>query len=105
MATCSCMCIFMCICEYICYIYILSTFIRWILRRKIVESMCAFKFDRYGQIVLLKVGANLEYSKTVFSHILSDDQPEASDARSKLDTPERTLRRYFTSWRFECFPL
>ena len=29
------------------------------------QSMCDFKFDRYGQIVLIKGGANLEYSKTV----------------------------------------
>ena len=55
--------------------------------------MCDFKFDRYGQIVLIKGSDSLEYSETVFSHILSDHHHGALDTRDKLNTSERTLVR------------
>lgn len=56
------------------------------LEKLLKQSMCDFKFDRYSQIVLIKGGDSLEYSETVFSHILSDHHHGALDTRDKLNT-------------------
>lgn len=62
----SCKYIFMCICEYIfMYAFWAQSLDEFLEEKLLKQSMCDFKFDRYGQVVLIKVGDNLEYSKTM----------------------------------------